>query len=363
MSEVRGPKLELYLGDCLSTCRLLSENSIDTVITDPPYGIGFMGKGWDNSVPGVEYWSEFLRLVKPGGILLAFGGTRTFHRLACAIEDSGWILRDTVMWVYGEGFPKSHDIAKAIDKSLGVKFKSVPAGGVGFMNDRDDGYNVTKNRLVLDGERSSASLEWDGYGTALKPAWEPIIVAMKPTDGTYAQNAIEYGVGGFNIDLCRVGGSGGRWPANLIHDGSEDVVSLFPVTGPSRRAERGKGIDGNTFKNRNGLESGVRGHNDSGGSAARFFYCAKPSKSEREGNDHPTVKPLSLVEYLCKLTRTPKAGVVLDPFMGSGTTGVAAARVGRDFIGIEINSEYFDIAKNRLNLVENSSVVQVLELG
>ena len=283
--------------DCLHAMELLEDNSIDSIVTDPPYGLSFMGKDWDHGIPGVAFWKEALRIAKPGCHLLAFGGTRTFHRLAVAIEDAGWEIRDTVMWVYGSGFPKSHNLKG----------------------------------------------EWQGYGTALKPAWEPVIVARKPIDGTVANNVLKWGTGGINIDACRVplngdkpysypNGSGGshgpvpirihydnpvygnpqgRFPANLIHDGSDEVVSGFP--------------------------------NDT----SRFFYCAKASKSERgEGNNHPTVKPLALMRYLCRLV-TPPDGVVLDPFCGSGSTLVGALQEGFRYIGIEKDPDYVNIAYAR----------------
>lgn len=333
----------LFVGDSLEVSKGLESGSLDSVVTDPPYGIQFMGESWDRGVPGVEYWREFLRVVKPGGHLLAFGGTRTFHRLSCAIEDAGWELRDVVAWVYGEGMPKSYNVGKNMEKR-------------GFTG-------------------------WDGYGTGLKPAWEPIVVAVKPKEGTYVENAVEHGVSGLNLGECRVPGPkrinaaagnkpggfslnmskmgmpagvessavSGRWPANFIHDGSELVVDMFPETPPSRRAERGKGIDGNLFKNSNGELGGVRGHDDDGGSAARFFYCAKASPSERGGNDHPTVKPIALVRYLCRLVKTPSGGVIFDPFMGSGTTGVASFLEGCDFIGVDISRKYCDIANKRMS--------------
>lgn len=332
----------LHLGDCLSVLRSLDAESIDAVVTDPSYGIAFMGKAWDISVPGVDVWSECLRVLKPGGHLLAFAGTRTQHRMATRIEDAGFEIRDLIAWVYGSGFPKSHN---------------------------------------LEGDRL-------GWGTALKPAMEPITVARKPFGSTVAENVARFGTGALNIDGCRVSMTdedrkniesatwigrndkplcygryatdgtdkpmtvhpSGRWPANLIHDGADEVVALFP------RDEFG----------------------DSG-SAARFFYCAKTAASERNRgcsalpirqtiggggldnpmssaygsekaparNHHPTVKPVDLMKYLCRLV-TPRGGVVLDPFAGSGSTGVAAIEEGFRFVGVELNPEYFEIATARI---------------
>ncbi len=409
----------LYNDDCRVVCdKVLQPNSIDSVICDPPYGLKFMGKDWDHGVPGVGFWTRILRVCKPGAILLAFGGTRTHHRLACAVEDAGWEIRDCVMWLYGSGFPKSLNVSKAIDKAAGVEFKSKPASGVGFMNASDDGYNTTLNQLEKVGESTEAAKTWEGYGTALKPAWEPVIVAMKPLDGTYAQNALKHGVAGINVDGCRVGykseadkpenayhyrketlgqaiykGSGfvdagmvqpahssGRFPANVIHDGSEEVLEGFPERKGGAFPETQSTHNATSYSVGKGKIAPARKMGDSG-SAARFFYCAKASKKERnaglEGfeersqgcygkyagdgrgrqtehtptqNHHPTVKPLALMEYLCKLTMTPTGGTVLDPFMGSGSTGVACANVGRRFIGIENDTEhsYFEIAQQRV---------------
>ena len=322
--------VNLIHGDCLDLMREMPDGSVDAVITDPPYGIGFMGNDWDHGVPGVRFWEQAIRIVKPGAHLLAFGGTRTHHRLMVAIEDAGWEIRDVVMWVYGSGFPKSHN---------------------------------------LKGER-------DGWGTALKPAWEPIIVARKPLEGTVAQNVLKYGMGAMNIDACRVEGESvpinrleewsgfgqkvqpdyiqetnnqGRWPANLITDGSDEVLAGFPQTGCSGRVKgsvvSGKDGHGKPFEANN--SRGPIPYFDSG-SAARFFYCAKASKRERgDGNTHPTVKPLALMQYLIKLV-TQSGDTILDPFMGSGTTGVACVNLNRNFIGIELDEKYFEIAQKRI---------------
>ena len=314
--------------DCLHAMQGLEDNTIDSIVTDPPYGLSFMGKDWDHGIPGVVFWQEALRIAKPGCHLLAFGGTRTFHRLAVAIEDAGWEIRDTVMWVYGSGFPKSLNIGKQ---------------GV-------EGY--------------------EGYGTALKPAWEPVIVARKPIEGTVANNVLKWGTGALNIDGCRVGTENtlrtngktaiwseggmntkqggsieGRFPANLIHDGSDEVVSGFPnVKAGVAIRHRSGGKNCHSDINKPPMDD--MGYGDSG-SASRFFYCAKASKSERgEGNNHPTVKPLALMRYLCRLV-TPPDGVVLDPFCGSGSTLVGALQEGFRYLGIEKDPDYVNIAYHR----------------
>jgi site-specific DNA-methyltransferase (adenine-specific) len=389
----------VHHGDCREVMATLDAESVDAVVCDPPYGLSFMGKGWDHGVPGEEFWTAALRVAKPGAHLLAFGGTRTYHRLACAIEDAGWEIRDCVMWVYGSGFPKSHDVSKAIDKAAGAEREVV-----GVMPDRWTGKSSVLNFAtdrpqsevnVTGAPATDAARQWSGWGTALKPAWEPIIVARKPLCGTVDENVLTHGTGGINVDGGRVGteqrtnssagtpgggrmrscnrvdrGDGktpdgrdlanviayadrskqrqpqqvlGRWPANLIHDGSDGPSSLL-------------------------------------GSAARFFYCAKASKADRdegcEGlaerltmrygekaqgplpqqtpskpvaqrNHHPTVKPTALMRYLCRLV-TPPGGVVLDPFTGSGSTGKAAVCEGFDFVGIEREAEYVEIARARI---------------
>lgn len=316
-------------GDCLDVMKTMEDNIISCIVTDPPYGLGFMGKQWDAGLPHAEIWKEALRVVKPGGHILAFGGTRTYHRLTCAIEDAGWEIRDCIMWIYGSGFPKSH------------------------------------NHFGLE-----------GYGTALKPAHEPIVMAMKPCDGTFAQNAEKWGQAGINIDGCRIetnestlrpngtrggqysggfdgtgigGSKTGRWPANVIFD--EEAGKVLDEQGGFSRSSNSKR---NNNPSENKCMSGANtghisfGHRDSGG-ASRFFYCAKASSSERgDDNNHPTVKPLKLMEYLITLVMPPKDGVLLDPFAGSGTTILAAKRLGVNAIGIEKSEEYSKIARARL---------------
>lgn len=409
----------IHHGDCLEILKTLPDNSIDSIITDPPYGLSFMGKKWDYDVPSEDIWRECLRVLKPGGHLLAFAGTRTQHRMAVRIEDAGFEIRDMIAWVYGSGFPKSLDVSKAIDKAAGAereKIRVVPrpetSGTMAGSSDtrpwieksREVGYHeVDGNTPVTDSAK-----QWHGWGTALKPALEPITVARKPFASTVADNVLQHGTGVLNVDGCRVEGAppsvpqpefnsptgrtygmktgegrngkmsqaSGRWPANLIHDGSEEVVELFPATGPARQGVRDPNGTMGYHGGASGLPGIVRGHNDNGGSAARFFYCAKASKADRdegcEGleerarppigsgiggqpnqqkennrNHHPTVKPTDLMRYLCRLV-TPPGGVVLDPFAGSGSTGKAAVTEDFNFIGIEREAEYIPIIHGRI---------------
>jgi hypothetical protein len=375
------------------------------VVTDPPYGLAFMGKKWDYDVPSVEVWAECLRVLKPGGHLLAFAGTRTQHRMAVRIEDAGFEIRDMIAWVYGSGFPKSLDVSKAIDKAAGAEREVVGSrkltgtariiGGQGgaTAGRSADAYDEgeTRDTLAITAPATPEAQQWAGWGTALKPALEPITLARKPLEGTVAANVLAHGTGGLNIDGCRVehvtveggnlalnphlrahinGGNGGniiahederrvvtphasgRWPANLIHDGSDEVVRLFPQTGISAggkgNATQQAGAKTSYGWSRGEDWGGAGGYGDSG-SAARFFYCAKTSKRERgEGNNHPTVKPIALMSYLCHLVTPPK-GTVLDPFMGSGSTGIAAKLEGFTFIGVEREPAYYTIAQSRIN--------------
>jgi len=401
----------------------LADNSVDTCITDPPYHLtsitkrfgkensapakygkdgafarasaGFMGKTWDggNVAFNPATWTEVYRVLKPGALLLSFGGTRTYHRMVCAVEDAGFEIRDTIAWVYGSGFPKSYDISKGIDKQAGAErefvcespFKASAEAELRTKGKCQSG-RTTHNPIT------KGNSGWDGWGTALKPAMELIVVAMKPLDGTFAENALKWGVAGYWIDGGRVGdfesnqpsglqryrewsdshtgqnrppmeattsGSQGRFPANLIHDGSDEVTGLFPMTGASKASYRGlehSGRHGGLADLGGNIKDGtntIRGHDDNGGSAARFFYCAKASRAERDAgldgiNPHPTIKPINLMRYLVRLTKTPTGGIVLDPFMGSGTTGCACALEGREFIGIEKEAEYVEIAEKRI---------------
>ena len=323
-------RVALHQGDCMAVIATLADSSIDSVVTDPPYGLGFMGKQWDSGTVAFDatFWVEALRVLKPGAHLLAMGGTRTYHRLACAIEDAGFEIRDQLAWVYGSGFPKSHNIG-------------------------------------------------NGWGTALKPAWEPICLARKPLIGTVAENVLAHGTGAINIDGCRVGtdeitvkgyraetgatwlGSGmlaanvertptthrGRWPANIVHDGSDEVLAGFPET------QSGSGERGGTSPNPMswGEPRPSTSFQGDAGSAARFFYTTKADAHDRIGSKHPTVKPVDLMQWLVRLV-TPKGGTVLDPFAGTGTTGEAAWREGCRAILIERQADYCADIHRRMEL-------------
>lgn len=406
-------RVDLRLGNCLDVLKQIPDNSIDACVSDPPYGISFLNAKWDYDVPKSEIWKEVLRVLKPGGHLLAFFGTRTYHRGVVNIEDAGFEVRDQLSWVYGSGFPKSTDISKQLDKMNGAEREVIgtsKSGGYKRIMEtnaehgyRPENYYDEGNKFVSDEPVTDEAKQWHGWGTGLKPAQEPIVLARKPFKGTIARNVLKYGTGAININNCRVGtevlpeikaGQArigtferndmvtpervGRYPANLIHDGSEEVLELFPDTAPSKSG----GVTSNvTTMHLSGLKRNEphprTGHDDDGGSAARFFYCAKPSVSEKEAgleelqdstlnrvnsgglendpkwapktrkNNHPTVKPVKLMQYLCRLI-TPPGGTVLDPFMGSGTTGMAAVSEGFDFLGIELDEHYLEIARARI---------------
>jgi DNA modification methylase len=380
------PTATVHLGDNRDVLKTILSDSIDSVVTDPPYELGFMGKAWDSS--GIAYqvdlWAEVLRVLKPGGHLLAFGGTRTYHRMAVAIEDAGFEIRDSIHWIYGSGFPKSLDVSKAIDKMAGAERQVVRrrnyelTDGGGYSGN----LNTSKPRSEsseITAPATDAAKQWEGWGTALKPAHEPIVVARKPLNGTVAANVLQHGTGALNIDACRIGDPPGRWPANVIHDGSDEVVSMFPKAGGGFGV-RGKGgqtyASGKGFANTLAVTGQAVGYGDTG-SAARFFYAAKASRAERnagldglpadkpvfgddggtyqglsnskrpQSNFHPTVKPIALMRYLLKLV-TPPNGTTLDPFAGSGTTLIAAIHEGFNSIGIELTPEYHPIIQARI---------------
>ena len=451
---------KIIQGDCIEVMKTLPDNSISAIICDPPYGLGFMGKEWDtfdNTQFGIagkegendlkvkknfkmlprigagkelqdftlQWATEAFRILKAGGYLLSFGGTRTYHRMACAIEDAGFEIRDMIEWVYGSGFPKSLNIGKAIDKMQGNEREVI---GIDNNAERFKEYKEQDGcaRKTFNDEITKGTSEWEGLGTALKPAHEPIVMARKPlSEKTVAENVLKYGTGGINIDESRVGTeertyaltmtsgnfettnggknikSGestvqGRFPANLIHDGSEEVLKEFPQSNNQGHWSKTKTTGFGEFGGGSSEYLGVGEKDKLGGSVARFFktcefteedyppffYTAKASKSERnegceeleehkivtfatanetsgkassisEGrntvykNNHPTVKPLKLMEYLIKMV-TPKGGIVLDPFTGSGSTAVAAINTGRNFIGIEMDKGYCDIANKRI---------------
>lgn len=353
--------------DCLQGLQLYPDNYFDSIVTDPPYELGFMGKSWDATgiAYNVELWKQALRVLKPGGHLLAFSGSRTYHRMTCAIEDAGLEIRDQIMWVYGSGFPKSLDVSKAIDNALGLARNVIserPAygiGGAGVLGGHSDGATakVTESACYL-------SQQWEGWGTALKPAHEPICVARKPLIGTVANNVLEWGTGALNIDASRIEGdegtlgrnnkldskntginsewgmraydatgrTDGRWPANFIHDGLSEDWSRFFYCAKASKADREEGLrDFNS-----GQRAGVGALRDGG----------RPSLPRK--NIHPTVKPTDLMRYLCRLV-TPPGGVICDPFTGSGSTGKAAKLEGFDFVGFELSTEYVEIANARID--------------
>ena len=373
----------LLHGDCRAVLATMDDGLIDAIVTDPPYELGFMGKAWDAS--GVAYsvglWAEVLRVLKPGGHLLAFGGTRTYHRMTVAIEDAGFEVRDSIHWVYGSGFPKSLDVSKAIDKAAGAERevigdKAWNNSAANFVPGEDHSQRI---QLPITAPATDAARQWDGWGTALKPAHEPIVVARKPLAGTVAANVLEYGTGALNIDGCRVAApdgvpqfeqkgqqsvgvhgdglhgslslgvrdySTGRWPANFVlthaADCGDDCAPGCPVAALDEQ---------------------------SGDGASRFFtvtewddapfrYVAKPSRAERNAgtdrNIHPTVKPLDLMRWLVRLV-TPPGGVVLDLFAGSGTTLASAILEGFDCVGVEMTDDYLPLIEGRCAWAEKAA--------
>jgi len=391
--------LSLYCGDLREVLPTLPEALVDFVVTDPPYGLSFMEKDWDHEVPGPEYWRAIARVCKPGALLLAFGGTRTYHRLTCAIEDAGWEIRDCLMWLYGQGMPKCGDIGKLIDKSKGAEREVIGdkldrpgyhlhegkgngcyGGGNGL---HAPGTDARLRAAQITAPATPEAVRWTGWAMALKPAWEPIVLAMKPLDGTIAHNALTWGVAGMNIDACRIGSDDfisqcdqsdhtakskgehgdscaqitrptrqlGRWPANVLLD-EDAAVRLDSQTGTltsGTNCVRTKSSDG--YHGRIGKAGDVQvSYGDSGG-ASRFFYCGKATVRDRgPNNDHPTVKPVKLMEYLLTLLSTPDGGVILDPFAGSGTTLLAAKRLSRQCIGVELTQHNCKIARGRLHV-------------
>ncbi len=447
--------IKLHNSDCITKMQEMINDGIqvDSVVTDPPYELGFMGKSWDST--GIAFqpdtWKLAYQLLKPGGHLLAFSGSRTYHRMAVAIEDAGFEIRDQIMWLYGSGFPKSLNIGKSIDKKQGKKRKVI--GTTNQQDIRSGNYvgTATDTNVYsrIDIPITKGDSEWEGWGTALKPAHEPVVMARKPlSEKSIVDNVLKHGTGGINIDASRIEGdvkhpdtnpdfrdqgkkskeaigidklsfgqvtgakrkktqrkprskegvwtednSGmkaagsefadadprGRFPANVMHDGSDAVQEIFPNTksvSVSRERKGGSEFGQNSGWNKhNNKDSGLMPAYGDEGSASRYFYCPKVSKNERnrgvedftskqmatkrarllhhdkgvamKKNTHPTVKPVELMKYLCRMV-TPKGGIVLDPFMGSGSTGIAAKDEGFDFIGIEMEEEYFNIASSRI---------------
>jgi DNA modification methylase len=427
--------IDIRSGDCLSVMASMDENSVDAIVTDPPYHLasivkrfgaedaapaesngaprvsasalrlvgpgrflpykrasaGFMGKKWDGGDIAFDpaTWAAAFRVLKPGGHMVAFGAPKNAHRLTCAIEDAGFEIRDVLMWVFGTGFPKSLDVSKAIDKAAGVdredKFEGSfdrRAGPTGNKRCEKCGKWLVSGSPCQcprpqDAPQTPDAQRWEGWGTALKPAYEPIVLARKPLIGTVAENVLRYGTGAINIDACRVeggervsptGGMGrkanpiygtfanteikeivtslGRWPANLVHDGSDEVLAAFPETAPSKSGKpRASKVPGDGW----GMTSTGAEYDDSG-SAARFFYCAKAGKADRAGSKHPTVKPIALMRWLCRLI-TPPGGTIFDPFAGTGTTGAAAEAEGFNAILVEREAEYIADIRRRFDVV------------
>lgn len=420
----------ILAGDCIEQMRTLEADSVDAIVTDPPYGLEFMGKDWDGfGTPlGFQTWTEqwareALRVLKPGGHLLAFGGTRMYHRLAAGIEDAGFEIRDTLMWLYGSGFPKSLDVSKAIDKAAGAEREVIIGAGRSNIGTGKHGTGSSiYSQVLVDGTNkqtvrnnvsvpsTEAAKKWQGWGTALKPAVEPIVLARKPLIGTVAENVLTHGTGALNIDASRIQANGdnlsgrtpagtsnnvfgsglginsgksqmlnGRWPANILLDEAAAAL-LDEQSGDAGGGFGVRGRGGKTYGNGNGFANTLSevgqqvGYGDTGG-ASRFFYVAKASRSERNkglerlteryverdngfsakisdakvprANIHPTVKPVDLMRYLIRLV-TPKGGTVLDPFLGSGTTAVAAIEEGVAWIGCEREPEYLEIIEARV---------------
>ena len=393
-------RIILHCGDCIEVLATLLADSIDSVVCDPPYHLqsihkrfakvgrddktwtssgphqrtaaGFMNKKWDggdvSSRP--ETWAAAFRVMKPGAFLVAFGGTRTYHRMACAIEDAGFEVRDTIAWLYGSGFPKSHDVSKGIDRQAGAVRKVIGR------SNRDIGPSQIQNKPfargisletqgLLTAPATAEAAQWEGWGTALKPAFEPLILARKPLGPgmTVAGNVLAYGTGGINIAACRVQSDAshdsrvpnintqGRWPANLVHDGSDEVLKGFPENTGAQGIVRGNEAS-NPTSNVYGAyrRQPSKVPRDEPGSAARFFYIAKADVDDRLGSKHPTVKPLDLMQWLVRLV-TPPGGTVLDCFAGTGTTGEAAFREGFNAVLIERESEYQADIRRRMSLM------------
>jgi DNA modification methylase len=430
-------KVTLHAGDCLDVLKAMPEDSIDAVVTDPPYHLtsivkrfskdgysksnleqpvdknldgimagsfrrlakGFMGKQWDGGDIAFrpELWAEVLRVLKPGGHMVCFGGTRTYHRMVCAIEDAGFEVRDQLAWIYGSGFPKSHDVSKGIDRASGAGRTDVIGSKLGRPGMSKDGSNQRSGfDHAFGGEMSAimttditapatdATRQWQGWGTALKPAWEPICLARRPlSESTVAANVLRWGTGALNIDGCRIegiprtihergnvlgkrdgqnvygkhaegleySGASGRWPANLCHDGSAEVLAEFPETADSKAHWRNNNNQGHEGWGNGTIRSGplYSDYSDSG-SAARFFYTAKADANDRLNSKHPTVKPVDLMQWLVRLV-CPKGATVLDPFAGTGTTGAAAFIEGCRAVLIEREAEYLADIERRMELL------------
>lgn len=440
-------RVVLHCGDSRDVMKTLADNSIDSFVTDPPYalvsivkrfansprseatenvenpygrtGRGFMGQKWDTGETAfaVDFWAECFRVLKPGGHVVAFSGTRTVHRMTCAIEDSGFEIRDNILemfdsakpgaafldslndeqrsafirlmddttftgllgWAYGSGFPKSHDVSKGIDRTLGGEREMVTPRSV-INHQRDIGNMrpwmlAADHKTVSDEPATAEAAEWQGWGTALKPAWEPIVLARKPLVSTVAKNVLQFRTGAINVDACRIGSEGGcagagavvfgdglngtfgqpvpglgRWPANIIHDGSAEVIAAFPDSDGQQGDVSGNepsSLTNNCYGKFNGRPATVARNDD--GSAARFFYGSKADSDDRLGSKHPTVKNVDQIQWLCRLV-TPKGGTICDPFAGTGTCGEAAFREGFNAVLIEREPEYQSDIRRRMSL-------------
>lgn len=357
-------------GDNLASLGALAAAGIqvDSVVTDPPYGLAFMGKRWDYNVPNVEFWRAVYAVLKPGGHVLSFGGTRTYHRMACALEDAGFEIRDQLAWIYGSGFPKSLDVSKAIDKAAGAKRRQVAVSG-GLHKNRnlnDDGWRKVGQELPLMDSRepaTPAARAWDGYGTGLKPACEPIALARKPLGkNTVAANVLAFRTGALNIDGCRIDANGDKLNGGKVSSKSDGWDRPWKQDVRAIEACKHRGDEAVAKAERLGrwpanvlldadaaalLDAQSGTSKSPSGGASRFFYCAKASARERAGSQHPTVKPLALMRYLCRLV-TPPGGTVLDPFAGSGTTGEAALLEGFSVILMERERTYAGDIRQRL---------------
>ena len=362
------PVVDVRHGDCKEIIATLADESVHAIVTDPPYELGFMGKKWDASgiAYDVQLWTECLRVLKPGGHLLAFGGTRTYHRMACAIEDAGFEIRDSIHWLYASGFPKSHNVALSIDKMNGHKNRgrAIPTASTFQASDIEQKNKLTSNPVGPYVAKSDVSRQWEGWGTGLKPAHEPIVVARKPLVGTVAANVTEHGTGALNIDGARI-----------QYESESDKRKM--AAGVEAIRKRG-GVMQNSWKNSSDL-SGANPASENGRWPAnvitdgsidaewvRYFFTAKASKGERNAgatieNRHPTVKPLALMRYLVRLV-TPPGGTVLEPFAGSGTTLAAAILEGFDAIGCELTDDYLPTIENRIQWAQQQRATKTESL-
>jgi len=395
---------QIIHGDCIEVLKQFNDNCIDALGTDPPYGLSFMNRAWDKELPGTEYWEAFLRILKPGAHGVVMGAPKKAHRLGCIIEDSGFEIRDCIMWLYGSGFPKGCNAALNLDKHFGHsnRGQAIPTASTYQASDTEKKNKLQSNAVGKYVPITDQAKEWDGFHTGLKPAYEPIFLIRKPLIGTVAENVLEYRVGVLNINACRVGeepvtinrfndgmkpfgnGAGheytsdeskGRWPANICHDGSDEALAGFPKKKGKVKTIKMKA--GNTNVVYGKYDKNYEGSYLQGGSVDRYFYCSKASRKEKEAgleafdpinvtdgrkippdngfqrgktkrhNTHPTVKPISLCRWLSRLI-CPTGGTLIDPFAGSGSLGIGAILEGFNWIGIEQQQEDIKISEARL---------------